>query len=333
MVLLPMAFGGKSEVGMIKEALNTNKIIAVVGPTASGKSGLGIKIAQRLQGEIISADSMQIYKGMNIGTAKISTLEMKGIPHHLIDIKSPQESFSVAEFQFLARQKVQDIFKRNKTPILVGGTGLYLYSVIDPYDFSRSKDEPMNPIRQTYQNIAQSQGKEKNHLELQKVDPVSAQKLHPNDEKRVIRALEYFQLNGKPISENQQAFQQPQSLYPVFLIGLNTERSLLYQGIEKRVDAMMAEGLLDEVKSLLQSGCLPQSQAMQGIGYRQLIQYLQGTLTMDAAIALIKQESRRYAKRQLTWFRRDPRIHWYDSFQIQDSLEFEHMFSALNVYD
>lgn len=308
------------------------RIIAVVGPTASGKSDLAVRIAQRLGGEIISADSMQIYRGMDIGTAKVTREEMRGVPHHLIDIKDPREPFSVAEFQTLARETIHRIASRKKLPILVGGTGLYLNSVIDPYDFSGPKDDFNGEIRTYYQNMAITQGKEKLFEALMAVDPASAAKLHPNDQKRVIRALEYYRLTGKPISENLQAAKNPESPYTVFWIGLNMDRELLYQRIEERVDAMMAAGLLDEVKALLNQGCQPDGQAMQGIGYRQLIQHLLGNLSLQEAVDLIKQESRRYAKRQLTWFRRDPRIHWFDSLKIKESTEIERMFAELSAF-
>ena len=314
---------------MSKDASSQIQLIVVVGPTASGKSDLAVKIAQRLHGEIISADSMQLYKGMDIGTAKVTPAEMGGIPHHLIDIKEPNESFSVAEFQRLARKTIEDILRRKKIPVLVGGTGLYLNSVIDPFDFSGPEEEDGGAIREDYMQRIRSEGKEKLYQELQQIDPVSAQKLHPNDEKRIIRALEYYRLNGKPISENLQAFRKKESIYPCYLIGLNMERSQLYRRIEERVDGMMAGGLLEEVRCLLDQGCLPESQAMQGIGYRQLIQYFQGCISLEKAIDSIKQESRRYAKRQLTWFRRDSRIHWYDSIAIRETKEFEQMFEAL----
>lgn len=317
---------------MAVELTSPIQIIAVVGPTASGKSDLAVRIAQRLEGEIISADSMQIYRGMDIGTAKVTREEMGGIPHHLIDIREPQESFSAAEFQALAREKIREIAGRRKLPILVGGTGLYLNSVTDPYDFSGPKVERTGEIRAHYHNLAKSQGKEKLYEELLSVDPESARKLHPNDEKRVIRALEYFRLNGKPISENLQAARKTESLYSVYWIGLNMDRKLLYRRIEERVDAMMAAGLLDEVKALLAQGCQPDSQAMQGIGYRQLIQHLQGDLALQEAVDLIKQESRRYAKRQLTWFRRDTRIHWHDSLKIRERDELEHLFYELSSF-
>lgn len=309
-------------------------LIVVLGPTASGKSNLGVKIAQRFNGEVISADSMQIYRGLDIGTAKITKEEMGGIKHHLIDIRDPDESFSVSEYQKLARQKIEEIFQRQKTPVLVGGTGLYINSTLYNYYFADLADEQQsanNYWRKKYQELAQTQGNEALYQLLQKTDPASAERLHPNDVKRVIRALEYFQCHGQPISANNQALTTPQSVYPAYLIGLTMDRALLYERINQRVDIMLESGLENEVENLLKNGCSPQSQSMQGIGYRQIIEYLQGKCSREEAVANIKQETRRYAKRQLTWFRRTPQIHWQTAQDATKNPSLEHLFGELSA--
>lgn len=288
-------------------------LVVILGPTASGKTKLAVELAAKMGGEIISGDSMQIYRGMDIGTAKIKPIETKGIPHHLIDLKNPDEPFSVADFQQLARKKIAEITAKEKLPFLVGGTGLYLQAVIDPYEFTEQKN--VLPYRRKLFALAEEKGVDYLYQELAQVDPISAEKLHPNDLKRVSRALEYYQLTGKPISENRKA-EQKESLYKVALVGLTMERTLLYQRIEQRVDQMMENGFLEEVKGLLSKGYSLDLPAMQGIGYRQLGDYLQGEYNLKEAVALIKQETRRFAKRQLTWFRRDSRIKWFTTDQV-----------------
>jgi tRNA dimethylallyltransferase len=283
-------------------------LVVILGPTATGKTKIAIDLALKIGGEIISGDSMQVYRYMNIGTAKIKSTETKGIPHHLLDIKDPHELFSVADFQKLAREKIIEITKKGKIPFLVGGTGLYIQAVIDPYEFT--EQENALPYRRKIFSLAEKKGKIYVHQLLRSVDPVSAEKIHPHDLKRVSRALEYYHLTGKPISENRKA-KQKKSLYNLAPIGLTLERSLLYQRIEQRVDQMMAEGFLEEVKSLLLKGYSPDLPAMQGLGYRQLVGYLQGDYDLPEAVALIKRETRHFAKRQLTWFRRDSRIKWF----------------------
>jgi len=297
----------------LKRALN--HLIVVLGPTASGKSNLGIQIAKEFDGEIISADSMQIYRGFDIGTAKIKPAETEGIPHHLIDIKDPNESFSVSEYQKLARETIEDIFKRKKTPILVGGTGLYIDSTLYNYDFADISEEQREENikwRNYYQDFAKKEGKTELYNLLKETDPETAFRLHPNDVKRIIRALEYYKIHGRPISQNTAALTDRTNVFSAYIIGLTMERAVLYQRINERVDQMIKQGLIEEVKRLLQNGCSPASQAMQGIGYRQIVYYLEGRYTLEQAVEAIKQETRRYAKRQFTWFRRNPDINWYD---------------------
>ncbi len=286
----------------------TEKIVVIVGPTAVGKTKLGIALAKKLGGEIISGDSMQIYKGMDIGTAKVKPDEMEGVPHHLLDIKEPCEPFSVVEFQRLARALITDISARGRLPIIVGGTGLYIQAAIYDYRFS---DAPSDEVyRRVLRQLAAEQGAEALHEQLKAVDPESAARIHPNNVRRVIRALEVYHCTGKPFSEWQRG-QQRQLLYETALIGLTAERSVLYRRINERVDEMIAEGLIEEVRSLYDRG-LRDCQAVQAIGYKELYDYFDGRVSLDEAIEQLKQNSRRYAKRQLTWFRNQMPVEWFD---------------------
>ena len=284
-------------------------LLVIVGPTAVGKTDIGIKLAKKLSGEIISADSMQVYKDLNIGTAKITPLEMEGIPHHLIDIKEPWESFSVAEFQQLVEEKIVEINQRKHLPILVGGTGLYVNSVIyNKYNFTPTGE--IGNIRKKYQEVVDNFGTETIHRELAKVDPISAEKIHPNDAKRIIRALEVYHTTGRPISSF--ANDKGSDKYNLALIGLNMDRKLLYERINRRVDLMLEKGWLKEVQDLLNRGVPQDSPALQGLGYKQLIMYLNKEISYEKAVEIIKRETRRYAKRQITWFKRENQIQWID---------------------
>jgi len=297
------------------------RLLVIIGPTAVGKTALSVELALRLHGEIISGDSMQVYKKLDIGTAKIKPSETRGVPHHLIDIKEPDETFSVAEFQQLARAKISEINQRGKLPLLVGGTGLYVQAVLDEYEFEPQQE--ISSLRRELQETAAAKGIEYLLAKLREVDPQSAARLHPNDAKRIIRALEYYHTTGKPISDKKPAVSPhgPQR-YDAILIGLTMERELLYRRIEERVDQMMAEGFLAEVQGLLDQGYSPHLQSLQGLGYKQLVSYLQGELNLEEAVELIKRDTRRFAKRQLTWFRRDPRITWYhvDQYPAREAL-------------
>ncbi len=284
-------------------------LVVILGPTAVGKTKISVELAQCIKGEIISGDSMQVYKYMDIGTAKIQPEEMHNVKHHLIDIKEPDQSFSVAEFQSLADYHIKNIATQNKIPIIVGGTGLYIQAVIDHYNFA--EEENTISYRNKLYAEAAMHGKAYLHQKLAQVDKVSAEKIHVNDVKRVIRALEFYYANGKPISENDLDCKNKNPKYNMVLIGLNMDRGLLYERINERVDKMMEEGFLEEVKNLLQRGYSPEAPALQGLGYRQLISYLQGKNDLNTAIELIKRDTRRFAKRQLTWFRRDSRINWF----------------------
>ena len=288
------------------------KLLVIIGPTAVGKTNLSIEMAKCYNGEIISGDSMQIYRGMDIGTAKITKEEMQGIPHHLIDIKEPEENFSVAEFQLLVRAKINEIAKRGKLPIIVGGTGLYIQSVIYDYQFS---DVPGDEaFRLELEERAKVIGNEALYKELLAVDPESAEQIHPNNVRRVIRALEIFHLTGKTMQDFQKK-QQPDLMYETALVGLTMDREKLYERINLRVDIMVEQGLLDEVKFLYNQG-LRDCQSIQAIGYKEIYDFLDGKVTWDEAVLQLKQNSRRYAKRQLTWFRNKMDVQWFDMMYV-----------------
>lgn len=284
-----------------------SKIVGVVGPTASGKTRLAIEIAEKYNGEVVSCDSMQIYKYMNIGTAKPDYEEMRGIPHHLIDVIEPNQSFNVAEFSQMAKDCISDILKRGKLPVLAGGTGLYFDSVIKNVKFIEigHNEEYCKEL----ENLANIHGNEYVHNILKEIDPQSANIIHYNNLRRVIRAIEIYKVSGKTMTQcNEESIQPP--IYNPIIIGINMDRELLYSRINKRVDIMIKKGLVDEVKSIINMGIDRNSTAMQAIGYKELAAYLSGNISLDEAIEKIKLESRRYAKRQLTWFRRNKEINW-----------------------
>ncbi|WHY79463.1 tRNA (adenosine(37)-N6)-dimethylallyltransferase MiaA [Neobacillus sp. WH10] len=290
------------------------KLLVIIGPTAVGKTKLSIEMAKLYNGEIISGDSMQIYRGMDIGTAKITMNEMEGIPHYLIDIKEPSENFSVAEFQHLVRERISEIAKKGKLPIIVGGTGLYIQSVIYDYQFS---DVPGDEsFRLKLEERAKEIGNETLYKELIAVDKESAAQIHPNNVRRVIRALEIYHLTGKTMKEFQST-QQRDLLYNTALVGLTMERENLYNRINTRVDLMMNEGLLAEVENLYQQG-LRDCQSIQAIGYKEIYGYLDGRVKLEEAVENLKQNSRRYAKRQLTWFRNKMDVQWFDMTDVNN---------------
>ncbi|MBQ4073701.1 MAG: tRNA (adenosine(37)-N6)-dimethylallyltransferase MiaA [Clostridia bacterium] len=283
------------------------RVIGIVGPTASGKTALSLKVGQMLQGEIICMDSMQIYQGMDIGTAKPTQAEQALLPHHMLDLISPKDTYSVSQYASDARECIEKI----PCPILVGGTGLYLQSLSLPMDFGAVTGD--EAIREKYHAIAAQKGNEAVHAILAEKDPVSAKRLHPNDLRRVIRALEVFELTGTPFST--QKMPGPEDApYDFQLYALDMPREILYARVDKRVDQMMEEGLLAEVKRLLISGISPEDQAMQGLGYKELIPVIRDHASLADAVSLIKLRTRHYAKRQLTWFKRDERIQWLPAF-------------------
>lgn len=298
-------------------------LVMVVGPTAIGKSSLSIELAKKLNGEIVSADSMQIYKYMNIGTAKIKEEEKEGILHYLIDEISPDVEFSVSDFQKRAKDHIDNIVSREKLPIVVGGTGLYINSLIYDLDFTTSVSNWK--LRDEYTDKAEKFGNECIHNKLKEVDPISAKRIHLNDTKRIIRALEIYEETGKPMSEYYEDFRKPKDEFKLIIIGLNMERERLYARIGDRVDKMIEEGLVEEVKSLMDMGYHKNLTSMKGIGYKEIISYLNSEYGIKDAIEILKRETRRYAKRQLTWFRREEQIYWInvDEFS-RDSDLIEH---------
>lgn len=287
-------------------------VLAIVGPTGSGKTGTAIRLCQHLDAEIISMDSMQIYRKMDIGTAKPTRAEQLAARHHMIDVVDPDQLFTVSMYREMACTAIDDILRRGKLPILVGGTGLYLQAL--SYEMSLGEYGADSELRKALNQIASEvDGPQKLHARLRAVDPESAEKLHPNDTRRVIRALEIFETTGKMKSaQGEEA--QIEGPYHILVYGLSLPRDQMYSRINARVDKMVEEGLVDEVKDLLQSGVHPKKEggAMQAIGYKEIVSALQGEISLEQAIALIKQGSRRYAKRQWTWFRRDNRTQWFD---------------------
>ncbi len=282
-------------------------LVVIVGPTASGKTALSIELAVRHGGEIISADSMQIYKGMDIATAKPTLQEMRGVPHHLISVLENSESFNVAQYQELATSHINGVLRRGRLPFLVGGTGLYVSSIVDNTDFGEIETDPA--LRHSLEERARSEGGQVLLEELQQADPVLAAVLHPNNLGRIIRALEVYKTTGRPLSEFQALSRLKPSPYNLCMIGLTCrDREKLYRRIDDRVDAMLQNGLLAEVEALMNRGL--SKTAFQAIGYKELYGYFKGELPLTEAVENLKRQTRRYAKRQLTWFRRDERIRW-----------------------
>ncbi|WP_459499981.1 tRNA (adenosine(37)-N6)-dimethylallyltransferase MiaA [Bacillus sp. C1] len=288
--------------------LQREKVAVIIGPTAVGKTKLSIDLAKSLNGEIISGDSMQIYRTMDIGTAKVTPEEMEGIPHYMIDIKNPEDSFSVVEFQELVRGHIQEITERGKLPIIVGGTGLYIQSVLYDYQFTEEAGDPV--YREGLEKLAIEHGVEYVHKKLQEVDPESAHRIHANNVRRVIRALEIFHTTGQKMSDQLEK-QENELLYDVSLIGLTMDREMLYDRINLRVDLMVEQGLLQEVNALYEKG-IQDCQSIQAIGYKELYSYFEGCVSLEEAIMQLKTNSRRYAKRQLTWFRNKMDVTWFD---------------------
>lgn len=299
-------------------------LIILTGPTAVGKTALSIKLAKAVNGEIISADSMQVYKGMDIGSAKVTQDEMEGVKHHLIDVLEPSEEFNIVKFQELAKKAMDEIYAKGKIPIIAGGTGFYIQSVL--YDINFDANEDDKEYRTYLEDIAATENGEKKLYDMLKAaDPKSAEIIHENNVKRVIRALEFFQETGTPISDHNEKERQKESPYNFCYFVLNDDRDKLYQNIEKRVDLMLDAGLLKEVQSLHEKGYTKDMVSMQGLGYKEMLDYLNGEITLDRALYLIKRDTRHFAKRQLTWFRREKTVIWvnkpdfdYDSQQILD---------------
>lgn len=284
------------------------KVIIIVGPTAVGKTNLSIKLAEKLESEIISGDSMQVYKGMDIGTGKVTEEEMDQIPHHMLDILTPDRPFSVADYQKYVQNKISELNQRSIIPLIVGGSGLYIQAVLYDYIFSEQKRDETRTNQ--LEARMETEGNLALYEELQKVDPEQAEKIHPNNKRRVIRALEVYQATEKTLSERQSE-QSKTSKYDYYIIGLKMDREALYEKINKRVDSMIKNGLIEEVQHLYAQG-YEHTQAMKAIGYKELIPYIKGEADLDSAVELLKRNSRRYAKRQYTWFKNQMNIHWYD---------------------
>ena len=306
------------------------KLIVLTGPTAVGKSKLSIELAKRIGGEIISADSMQVYKYMDIGTDKITKEKMDGVPHHLIDFLEPTEDFNVFMFQKLVKEAINDIASRGKVPIIVGGTGFYIQAVLYDIDFTETDED--ETYRHELEQLAEKEGVHVLHEMLQEIDPESALAIHENNSKRVIRALEYYKKTGKPISEHNKEQHERTSPYDFRYFVLTDERKTLYSRIDKRVDQMMEEGLLEEVKELRKLNIPKTATSMQSHGYREIMGYLDGEYDLERAVYLIKLNTRHFAKRQLTWFRRERDVIWIDknNFDHNDDLILKEM---IRIYE
>lgn len=286
-------------------------LIVIAGPTASGKTSTAVALAKAIDGEIISADSMQVYRGMDIGTAKVTAEEMAGVPHHLIDVLEPDQGCSIAAWQQMVKAAMEDIYARGKVPILAGGTGFYIQSIIYDIDFEENEDD--KTYRHRLEEIAGAEGgKEKLFELLKSVDPVSAETIHMNNVKRVIRAIEYHQITGEPISEHNEREKQKETPYNLAFFVLTMEREVLYERINMRVDMMVDDGLIQEVKGLLDAGYSPELVSMQGIGYKEIVPYLRADSSLDEALHVLKRDTRHFAKRQFTWFKREPAVEWVD---------------------
>ena len=288
--------------------MDKRPLIILTGPTAVGKTKASIGLAKAVGGEIISADSMQVYRQMDIGSAKIRKEEMDGVPHHLVDILEPDEEFHVARFQELAKAAMEEIWSRGRIPIVVGGTGFYIQALLYDIDFTEGEED--EGYRKELEDFAREQGAEALHERLRLVDPKSADTIHANNVKRVIRALEYYRQTGSPISLHNETERRKESPYRFAYFVLTDERARLYARIDRRVDQMLAEGLVAEVEALKKQGFTRDMVSMQGLGYKEILAYLDGECTLEEAVYILKRDTRHFAKRQLTWFRRERDVVW-----------------------
>lgn len=306
-------------------------LIILTGPTAVGKTALSIQLAKSIHGQMISADSMQVYRHMDIGTAKITPEEMQGIPHYLIDVLEPEEDFNVVRFQEMAKAALEQVYKAESIPIVVGGTGFYIQALLYDIAFEQEKqqeeygqkcDETASVEEGSYrgklQKLAKEQGAEFLHEQLRQVDPASADAIHVNNVKRVIRALEFYHQTGIRISEHNEEQRQKESPYNFLYFVLTDDRTRLYERIDKRIDSMIEQGLVDEVRRLKASGCTGSMVSMQGLGYKEILNYLEGNCTLEEAVYVLKRDTRHFAKRQLTWFRRERDVIWLDRSAFPD---------------
>lgn len=292
------------------------KIAVLVGPTACGKTDTAIELAKGLEGEIISADSMQIYREMHIGTAKPKKEEMQGIPHHLMDCVNPDDEYSVAEFKEAALKAIEDMINRKKQPVVAGGTGLYINGLTLPWGF-RQKDSDEG-VREQLEAEAQEQGKEALYQKLLAVDPITAAGIHPNNLKRVIRAYEIYMVTGKPKSYFDAMAAKEELPYTYVMMGILMDRAQLYERINRRIDIMVENGLIDEIRTLLDKGYTEDLISMKAIGYKEIFPYIRGEMSLDEALYILKRDTRHFAKRQLTWFRKDKRIRWFSAEAYAD---------------
>ena len=304
-------------------------LIVLTGPTAIGKTSLSISLAKAVNGEIISADSMQVYKHMDIGSAKIRPEEMKGVPHYLVDVLEPEEEFHIVKFQQMAKAAMEEIYGKGKIPILVGGTGFYIQAVTRDIDFTEAKQE--DAYRSELEALAEEKGAEYLHEMLQKVDPASAESIHAHNVKRVIRALEFYHQNGTPISAHNEEQKAQESPYNLAYFVLNGPREILYDRIDRRVDQMLEEGLVKEVENLKEMGCHRGMVSMQGLGYKEILACLEGEYPLEEAVRILKRDTRHFAKRQLTWFRREKDVIWVnkEEFNWNEENILEYMLSVL----
>ena len=303
-------------------------LLILTGPTAVGKTRLSIKLAKAVNGEIISADSMQVYRYMDIGSAKIKPEETEGVPHHLIDVLDPEEEFNVVTFQKMCKKCMEEIYGRGHVPILTGGTGFYIQSVLYDIDFTENAED--TTIRDRLEKEAEEKGAEYLHGKLREVDPASAGAIHANNIKRVIRALEFYEQTGEKISLHNETERQKESAYTSCYFVLNDDREKLYERIDRRVDEMLAEGLVAEVEALKKRGCTRKLVSMQGLGYKEILAYLDGEYSLEEAVYRIKRDTRHFAKRQITWFKREKEVIWinkpdfsYDDDKILDFMKKE----------
>lgn len=294
-------------------------LIILTGPTAVGKTRLSVQLAKSVGGEIISADSMQVYRHMDIGSAKITREEMEGIPHHMIDILEPADDFNVVVFQKLVRECLRGIYERGRLPILAGGTGFYIQAIL--YDIDFTENEENTAYREELEQLAGQMGNAFLHSMLKEVDAESAEAIHENNRKRVIRALEFYRLTGEKISSHNEAERRKEAAYNSCYFVLNDRRERLYERIDRRVDAMLESGLVEEVQRLKAMGCTKAMVSMQGLGYKEILSYLEGEIPLEQAVYLIKRDTRHFAKRQLTWFRREKEVLWVpkEEFAYDDS--------------
>ena len=310
--------------------MTKEKLIILAGPTASGKTSVSIDLAKRLNGEIISADSMQVYKYMDVGTAKISEEEMCGIKHHLIDVLDPKEDFNIVKFQNMVKTAIKEITKRDHLPIIVGGTGFYIQSVIYDIDFDNEEDN--TSIREELEREYESLGADYMYERLKKIDSISAENIHKNNKKRIIRAIEYFMINNAPISSHNETQRNKISPYDFRFFVLNPPRDILYERINQRVDIMVEKGLLKEVKSLKEMGLSKHNISMQGIGYKEIMEYLEGDVSLETAIENIKQNTRHMAKRQVTWFKREKDVIYIDPYSFENNEKIvDYMIEKINT--